>query len=103
MKNKIILLFCLLAACSTPQTENKPRLCPDWSSNSLHNYSNKDFSNFGCATNNNIQAELLDKKDLEKGHGALVSDGDRESVQIDKYMSGAAASAGASSGGSSSR
>ena len=92
----------LLVACSNPQPENKPKLCPDWSSNSLHNYSNKDFSNFACATNNNIYEEVTNKDDLVKGHGQQVLDGDRESVEVQKYMTGAGAAAG-SSGGSGSR
>jgi len=94
----------LLLACSNPQPENKPKLCPDWSSNSLHNYSNKDFSNFACATNNNIYEQVSNKDDLVKGHGQQVLDGDRESVEVQKYMTGAgAAASGGSSGGSSSR
>jgi hypothetical protein len=89
-RNLIILLFTiiLLTSCTSNVKTSKARQCPDWSDNPKHNYSNKDFSNFGCAYNNNFNAQIADKNDLVKGKGKQIGEGDRETVNIGKYMSG---------------
>jgi hypothetical protein len=61
--------------------------CPDWSSDPVSNYDNKDFSNFGCAYYNNLSVQLENPADLQGGHGVQTSSPDRESVVIQKYMS----------------
>ncbi|MEI7668503.1 MAG: CpaD family pilus assembly lipoprotein [Pseudomonadota bacterium] len=84
MKNRLLLLlFLTISACSAEPKLSKN--CPDWSSNPKYNYSNSDFSNFGCAYHNNLSAQVVDKNDLEKGNGDKKSNGDRESVNLQKY------------------
>lgn len=79
-----LLTLSLLAGCSSPE---KPLYsCPDWSNNPAHNYDNQDLNNIGCAYYNNISAQVANPDDLVKGHGELVSEGDRESVNMQKYL-----------------
>lgn len=77
-----------LAGCgsSATDTAKTSHACPDWSSNPEHNYQNQDFSNFGCAYYNNIAVQVENPDDLQQGHGALVSNGDRNSVNAQKYL-----------------
>jgi len=78
------LIALALAGCSGA---DKPTYsCPDWSESSTQNYSNADFSNFGCAYYNNIQAQLLYPDDYEKGYGVPAITGDRETINLQKYF-----------------
>ncbi len=78
----------------------KTHNCPDWSSNAEHNYENSNFSNFGCSYYNNLAAQVLDKSDLEKGHGHADIDADHDSAILQKYMSGSGAAASGSASSS---
>lgn len=79
------------------------KICPDWSSDPTKNYSNADFSNFGCAYHNNFYVQLQDPADLERGVGKSGMTAVRESAVLQGYMSGASSSAAAASSASSSR
>lgn len=82
-----MMVLCVLANCTSPAPAPQTvRNCPDWSDNPVSNDSNKDFSNFGCAYTNNLQAQLEDKNDLKKGHGIPMQEGDRENINIQKYL-----------------
>lgn len=76
-----------ILGCSTPPAPSPAYACPDWSSDSIHNYSNKDFSNYGCAHYNNLAVQVVNPADLQNGHGDLEGSGDRESAVVQKYMS----------------
>jgi len=81
----ILMVLVLITAC----TEEKPKTgnCPDWSSNSRHNYANTDFSNFGCSYTNNWMRQVSNKQDIAKGTGDnSLHESDRESVGLQKYM-----------------
>lgn len=101
-----LLTMSLLTGCNSYETPPNVT-CPDWSDNASHNYSNKDFSNFGCAYYNNMSVQLANPDDLAKGHGEQVMEGDRESVNMQKYLtatpqiltSQSAPSTGSSGGG----
>src|ERR1700722_9868836 len=77
----------VLAGCGgstdTPKTSHA---CPDWSGSPVQNHQNQDFSNFGCAYYNNIAVQVENPDDLQQGHGVLVGDGDRDSVNAQKYL-----------------
>ena len=76
-----------LAGCGgSADTSKTSHACPDWSSDPVHNHQNLDFSNFGCSYYNNIAVQVENPDDLQQGHGTLVSDGDRESVNSQKYL-----------------
>ena len=80
-------LLSLSLICITGCADDKKLAdCPNWSSNPMHNYDNTDFSNQGCAYYNNLAAEVVNPEDLQKGHGQAISSGDRESVNIQKYL-----------------
>lgn len=64
-----------------------PHPCPDWSHSASVNYDNSNHSNFGCAVENNIAAQLEDPADLYRGHG---SGADTESTirVVSRYRAG---------------
>ncbi|MBT3702844.1 MAG: CpaD family pilus assembly lipoprotein [Alphaproteobacteria bacterium] len=49
--------------------------CPDWSKNVDNNRANSDHSNFGCATQSNLGAMLVDPADLIKPRKSRAADG----------------------------
>lgn len=76
-----------LANCGgSMDTQKTSRTCPDWSSNAEYNHQNLGFSNFGCAYYNNIAVQVENPDDLQQGHGVLVNNGDRDSVNSQKYL-----------------
>jgi len=76
-----------LISCSGASDQaNTSRTCPDWSDNPIHNHQNTDFSNFGCAYYNDIAVQVENPDDLQQGHGILVGNGDRDSVNAQKYL-----------------
>ncbi len=86
LSSSLLLIAILLSAGSCTPEQKSTRSCPDWSGNSIHNYENTDFSNFGCAYYNNVKAQLANPSDLDKGQGQNIQNGDRESVNVQKYL-----------------
>ena len=85
---KILYLIGLffLTACSNAEPAKTTRDCPNWSDNPVSNYANTDFSNFGCSYHANINAQVMDKQDLVSGTGSHSESIDRETVNMQKYM-----------------
>jgi type IV pilus biogenesis protein CpaD/CtpE len=73
-----------------PQTGDValPHPCPDWSKNSVVNYSNSNHSNFGCATANNAALQLEDPRDLHQGHGDQSPDMETTTHVVERYRLG---------------
>jgi type IV pilus biogenesis protein CpaD/CtpE len=95
----------LLAGCGDFQptkTVGAKKTCPDWSSNPIANHSNADFSNLGCATNNNLLVQVKNPDDLKRGNGKAAIDAARDSVAVQSYLSGTGSSASSASATSSS-
>ena len=69
-------------------TLEKPYPCPDWSQPQTANYSNNVHSNFGCATNTNMAAQLAYPHDLYEGHGEEGSDTESTVRVIERYRAG---------------
>lgn len=119
MYKKIFLsgVALVLASCSASQWESKEkvskvslspatRVCPDWSADSVSNYSNEDFSNLGCSTTHNLYVQLRDKNDYKRGSGKPAINANRDSAVLQNYLTGAgsaASSADAASASSTSR
>ncbi len=60
--------------------------CPNWSTPSQPNYTNRSMSNFGCAVNGNIAAMTADPNDLVWGReGSGIGDSDTASRAIRSY------------------
>jgi pilus assembly protein CpaD len=47
--------------------------CPNWSRASEPDFANRQLSNFGCATNSNLAAEIADPEDLVHGREGLAT------------------------------
>lgn len=62
--------------------------CPDWSKSSVKNYGNANHSNFGCATENNMAAQLDQPSDLYEGHGQAGPDADVTGHVVSLYRDG---------------
>ena len=84
--SSLLLIGALLAAGRCTPEPKSAYTCPNWSSNSIHNYENTDFSNFSCAYYNNVRAQVADPADLNRGQGQSIQNGDRESVNVQKYL-----------------
>lgn len=76
----------LASGCGTTQEPKASNACPNWSSNSSHDYQNTEFSNFGCAYYNNLSMQVSNPDDLRIGQGDMTGTGDRESAVLDRYM-----------------
>jgi pilus assembly protein CpaD len=64
--------------------------CGNWPEDLSNNtYSNKNWHNFGCATQNNLAAQIANPMDLVGPRGMSAIDAERRSVVIDKYRQGA--------------
>jgi pilus assembly protein CpaD len=57
-------------------------VCPDWSKNVDDNTSNSNHSNFGCATQSNLGAMLVDPADLIKPRKSRAADGAAVDIRI---------------------
>jgi pilus assembly protein CpaD len=57
-------------------------VCPDWSKNVDDNSDNSNHSNFGCATQSNLGAMLVDPADLIKPRKSRAADGAAVDVRI---------------------
>lgn len=104
-KRLLALVAVLLStACAEPVKHEASaiRNCPDWSSNPVHNYNNDDFSNLGCASDANLQAQVQDPQDLKQGKGKQGMTAARESSILQGYWSGSSVTpgGGTASGGS---
>lgn len=64
-----------------------PAPCPDWSQSYI-NHENDLHSNYGCAVNNNLAAQLEDPEDLVRGHGTNGPDAAITSGIIKQYRAG---------------
>lgn len=73
------------------------KMCPDWSSNPVSNNDNEDFSNFGCAYNNNLYVQIKDPEDFNHGNGKTEISATREGAIVQNYLSGAAAASSSAS------
>lgn len=92
-------ILLLLSACTdTTPTDKTVRYdqasgtlvypaCPDWSQPSTANVDNSLHSNYGCAANRNLAAQLENPADLARGHGSGT---DTESTvrTITRYRAG---------------
>jgi pilus assembly protein CpaD len=47
--------------------------CPNWSRPSEPDFANRQMSNFGCAMNSNLAAEIADPEDLVHGREGLAT------------------------------
>lgn len=97
----IIALFAL-AACGNNFTPREkvatydaethslvmPYPCPDWSQSQTENYANEQHSNFGCAVNGNLAAQLDNPEDLVHGHGISGPDTEMTTGVIQAYRKG---------------
>lgn len=99
-----ILLTCLpllLSACGDFEPREKkatydpathqvvmPYPCPDWSHNPWRNNDNSVHSNFGCATETNLGAQLENPADLQRGHGTASPDTESTVRVIEQYRAG---------------
>ncbi|MEI6730552.1 MAG: CpaD family pilus assembly lipoprotein, partial [Pseudomonadota bacterium] len=90
----ILSLLSLLVACAAnDKLADSPKVCPDWSKISTHDYRNKSgHSNFGCAYYSNITTQLQNPEDYKKGTGKPTIDAERDSAIIQGYSSSSAAS-----------
>jgi pilus assembly protein CpaD len=62
--------------------------CPNWSVASQPDWDNKTMSNYGCAVNSNLAAEIANPEDLVHGReGSSVTDAETASRAIDMYRS----------------
>jgi len=62
--------------------------CPDWSHPASYNYDNSVHSNFGCAVENNMAAQLANPADWARGHGNPSPDAEITSTVIQRYRDG---------------
>ena len=62
--------------------------CPNWRVASQPDWDNKTMSNYGCAVNSNLAAEIANPEDLVHGRaGDTVTDAMTASRAIDMYRS----------------
>ena len=86
-------LIAITACSSNDKMSDSPKVCPDWSKNSTHDYRNKSgHSNFGCAYYSNITTQLQNPEDYKKGSGKPTIDAERDSAIIQGYSNSSAAS-----------
>lgn len=97
----LMLMMLALAACTqsfTPRAKeatydpvtkklSMPHPCPDWSQ-PQENYKNENHSNFGCAVNNNLAAQIDNPADLHRGHGKKSPDTEVTTSVIQQYREG---------------
>lgn len=63
--------------------------CGEWPADLTDNtYRNKNWHNFGCATQNNLAAQIANPMDLVAPRGMSAIDAERRSVVIDGYRNG---------------
>ena len=71
------------------QTVEYPYPCPDWSHASDINYDNSVYSNYGCATRNNLAQQLAYPEDLDRASGAAGATDTEATVRtIQRYRAG---------------
>jgi pilus assembly protein CpaD len=63
--------------------------CGDWSDDLATSWSNAATPNFGCSTQNNIAAMLIDPHDLLAPRGMAPADANRRSTVLEQYRKGA--------------
>lgn len=99
----IVISGCTLMHQQKPSADtSRGKVCPDWSSDPVSNYSNEDFSNFGCAYHNNLYVHIKDKADYERGGGKTTEISPlRDGTIVQTYLGGGGASSSSSSGGAS--
>ena len=69
-------------------TLTMPHPCPDWSQSQTQNYKNDLHSNFGCAVNSNLAAQIENPRDLVHGHGKRTPDTETTTSVIEQYREG---------------
>lgn len=62
--------------------------CGDWSTNSAYSYNNRQFGNFGCATQSNLAAMVANPRDLVAPRAMDPADAARRDIVIDAYRQG---------------
>jgi pilus assembly protein CpaD len=62
--------------------------CGDWSDNLSETYSNQAYSNFGCAQQHNLAAQVANPSDFETPRTSTSASATRRGVVIDKYIQG---------------
>ncbi len=62
--------------------------CGDWSDDAATSYSNTRMPNFGCATQNNLAAMVIDPRDLQVPRTLDPADVNRRQKVIEDYRSG---------------
>jgi|GEM_PF-949631 len=87
----ILSVLSLLVACAAnDKLADSPKVCPDWSKNSTHDYRNKSgHSNFGCAYYSNLTTQLQNPEDYKKGSGKPTINADRDGAVIQNYLGSA--------------
>ena len=73
--------------------------CPDWTKPADSDWTNKEASNLGCATNVNLGLMLADPGELVRVKPITPSDGQRGATQVQKYRAGDVDTATATVGG----
>lgn len=68
--------------------EAKTDPCGDWSKNLSESWDNRTAPNFGCATQQNIAAQVADPRDLIQPRTTDPADAVRRSVVMDNYEKG---------------
>jgi type IV pilus biogenesis protein CpaD/CtpE len=113
---KKIFVLLLLAACASQPTPAKtnlvsspkypvvtPPACPDWSSQNYGvNIENKEHSNYGCSTVNNMGQMVANPNDMIKGRGNNNYNAVKTAVSVGAYQSGAQSGASSSAASASS-
>ena len=67
--------------------------CGDWSTNMGQSSRNMPWPHFGCATENNLAAMVVDPGDFVEPRGVGPADADRRAVILEKYRRGDVTSA----------
>lgn len=62
--------------------------CPDFTSRAGRTFDNRPHSNWGCANAINFAQMLAEPKDLEKGRGDTLADGEAMVLGIQRYRAG---------------
>ncbi|EAU43360.1 pilus assembly protein [Fulvimarina pelagi HTCC2506] len=62
--------------------------CGRWPEDLNSTHENKNYANFGCATQQNLAAQIADPRDLLSPRGMGPVDGERRDQVIEKYRSG---------------
>ncbi len=62
--------------------------CGDWSDDAATSYSNTRMPNFGCATQNNLAAMVIDPRDLQTPRTLDPADVQRRQKVVEDYRSG---------------